>query len=228
MTRRRGGAQVIPRPADWSKGPAPMWAGQDLSVLDDLAEVRRRLLGGRGLDGDALEADQPWVSGARHSAVLVPLIESDGRAAVVLTRRADHMRNHAGEVSFPGGRMEPGELPWDTALREAEEEIALDRSLVTRVGRLSRLTTSVSNSLIMPVVGWIDGVPTLVPDAREVARVLIVPLSEFVRHDTHSSETWTSERGRFDVHFFHLDDETVWGATARMINSLVHSVVSRD
>lgn len=228
MTRRRGGAQVVARPAEWSHGPAPAWVDADLSVLADFREVRRRVANRPSAHLDTGEMGQSWIAGARDSAVLIPLIEDEGRVSVVLTRRADHLRNHAGEVSFPGGRMEPGESPWDTALREAEEEIALDRGLVTRVGELSRLTTFVSNSLIMPVVGAVDGRPVFVPHPGEVSRVLVVPLTEFVRDDTHFSETWTTERGQFDVHFFHLEDETVWGATARMINSLIHLVTSTD
>ena len=67
----------------------------------------------------------------RASAVLAPLYEVDGEAHVVLTRRAQHLRTHRGEVSFPGGGEEPGESLWQTALREAEEEVALDPASVT-------------------------------------------------------------------------------------------------
>ena len=152
----------------------------------------------------------------------------DGVAHLVLTRRADHLRNHRGEVSFPGGRMEHGEDPWTTALREAHEEIALPPAHVERVGHLPPLTTYVSNSLITPVVGRVNGSPEFVADPGEVARVFTVPLADLVRTDTYSCETWQSPRGSIDIHFFHLDDETIWGATARVLHTLLTTLLSAD
>lgn len=171
---------------------------------------------------------QQWVSSARPSAVLVPLLNVDGLAHLVLTRRADHLRNHRGEVSFPGGRMEEGESAWETAIREAHEEIGLAPHHVEPVGYLPALTTFVSNSLITPVVGRVSGSPRFVADPGEVARVFTVSLAELVRDDTYSCETWQSARGTTDIHFFHLDDETIWGATARMLHSLLAAVLEHD
>lgn len=217
---RAGGAQRIPRPPDWRPGGAPSWRERDTSVLDDIDFVAR-----------ALSATSPSLPdsvprGARESAVLVPLVETDGRAGVVLTRRADHLRNHSGEVSFPGGRMEENEDAWEAALREAEEEIALDRTLVTRVGELDWVLTRVSNSLIIPVVGRVAGSPDLVAHPGEVARVFTVAFADLVREDTYRSETWGTPRGEVDLHFFHLDDETVWGATGRLLHAVIDRVTA--
>ena len=169
-------------------------------------------------------ADAPGVA---RAAVLVPLLEVDGRAGVVLTRRADHLRRHAGEVSFPGGRMEPGETPWDTAVREAREEIALDPALVSPVGRLDPVSTRVSGNLIHPVVGRVTGAPELVADPGEVARIFTVTLADLAREGTHWCEEWTTPAGEVSVHFFSVAGETVWGATARMLHALIGAVVAR-
>lgn len=137
------------------------------------------------------------------------------------------MRTHRGEISFPGGRMEEGEGPWETALREAHEEIALSPLDVERITELAPHTTMSFNSHITPVVGRIPSSLTFRPDPAEVARVLTVPLYELVRDDTYESETWTLADGEIDIHYFHLDDETVWGATARMLHGLI-DVVTAD
>ena len=223
---RAGGAQHIPRPDTWRAGPAPAWQTRDVSVLHDLDEVERRLATVRTSQPVA-ELAQPWVADARASAVLIPLVVHEGTASVVLTRRADHLRNHRGEVSFPGGRMEEGETPWQTALREAHEEIALPPDRVNAVGELAPLTTFVSNSLITPVVARIHDLPELRADPAEVARVFTLPLADLVREDTYACETWSTPRGDIDIHFFHLDDETVWGATARMLHALIDAVTGQ-
>jgi 8-oxo-dGTP pyrophosphatase MutT (NUDIX family) len=189
-----------------------------LSVLRDLEQMEHRLLDRLPLSPPNAPAPPgTW----RPSAVLVGVAHEASGPSLLLTRRADHLRNHAGEVSFPGGRMEPGESPHDTALREAHEEIALPPSSVRALGVLSPLTTVVSDSFITPVVARVGDVGTVQVDPGEVARVFTVPVAEFTRADTYSCEVWGTPRGTIDVHFFHLDDETVWGATARMIVGLL-------
>lgn len=117
--------------------------------------------------------------------------------------------------------MEPGETPHDTALREAHEEIALPPSHVRPVGVMASLTTVVSDSHITPVVARVDTPAPLRVDPAEVARVFTVPVVEFTRGDTYASEMWSTPRGEIGIHLFRLDDETVWGATARMIVTLL-------
>lgn len=218
MSRRPGGAQRIPRPEHWRAGTLPAWSGRDLSVLDDLEQIEHRLLSRLAL----APTDDSMPPGTwRPSAVLVGVTHDSAGPSLLLTRRADHLRNHAGEVSFPGGRMEPGESPHDTALREAHEEIALPPSKVRALGVLSPLTTMVSDSFITPVVARVGDIDDVRVDPGEVARVFTVPVAEFARVDTYTCESWMTPRGEIDVHFFHLDDETVWGATARMIVALL-------
>jgi 8-oxo-dGTP pyrophosphatase MutT (NUDIX family) len=161
------------------------------------------------------------LEGARPSAVLIPLFDAGDGPEVVLTRRARHLRDHHGEVSFPGGRIEPGETPVAAALREAEEEVALDPAAVTVIGELDQLATLASRSVIAPVVGRLEGRPVLTAATGEVDRILHVPLAELLRDDTYREERWGSDIGVRSIHFFELDDETIWGATARMLVQLL-------
>jgi peroxisomal coenzyme A diphosphatase NUDT7 len=176
-----------------------------------------------GIEATAVEAD---FSGVRHSAVLVLLADgADGDAGVLLTRRSTTMRNHSGEISFPGGRLEPGETEVDGALREANEEVGLDPDAVEVIGELDHLATVVSRSHIVPVVGRAATQLALAPASPEVERVLWVPLAEFARPDTYRAERWALPPGlpgppERVLHFFELDDETVWGATARILVDL--------
>ncbi|MST35191.1 NUDIX domain-containing protein, partial [Acidimicrobiaceae bacterium USS-CC1] len=161
----------------------------------------------------------------RPAAVLCALFDDGGDAAVVLTRRSATLRSHTGEVSFPGGRLDPGETPLDAALREAEEEIGLDPGGVEIIGTLRPLSTSSSGSLITPFVGVLPGRPRLRPNAAEVARVFTVTLAELVAPGTYHEEIWEREGGAFGVHFFEVPGETVWGATARMLRDLLDRVL---
>ena len=162
-------------------------------------------------------------SATRRSAVLVPLYETDDGVHVVLTRRSPRMRTHTHEVAFPGGAAEPVDPDlWHTALREAEEEIALDRGLPRPIGELDRLVTVTSASMVQPYVAALPHRPSLVPDPREVESILHVSLAELM-----SAEAWREELWRWNdapprpITFFELVGDTVWGATASMIRQLL-------
>lgn len=164
-------------------------------------------------------------AGSAPSAVLVLLYEHDGEPWVVLTRRAAHLRHHGGEVSFPGGRQEPGDADlWATALREAAEEVALDPATVRPGGRLDRFVTVGSRSLVCPFVASVEGRPELVPDPAEVERVLHVALSELTDPDAWREELWSLGPrlgGERALTFFELPGDTVWGATAAVLRRLL-------
>jgi 8-oxo-dGTP pyrophosphatase MutT (NUDIX family) len=158
----------------------------------------------------------------RHpSAVLVPLYEREGEPHVILTRRAWHLRNHKGEVSFPGGRLEDGETIVEAALREAAEETALDPDLVEVVGELDHLVTFSSGASIAPVVGVIDGEPELAPFPGEVDAVLHVPIAELLEPHHFREELWDWEGSARPLWFFELEGDTVWGATAAILRNLL-------
>jgi 8-oxo-dGTP pyrophosphatase MutT (NUDIX family) len=173
------------------------------------------------------------------AAVLVPLFEEEGEARVLLTRRSAHLRSHRGEVSFPGGRLERGEEPEAGARREALEEIALDPSTVEVVGRLSQLSTYSSQSVITPVVGLLAGRPVVRPNPGEVERVFDVALATLAGDARFREERWIrpppvpghllgglGADGSFPVWFFELEDDTVWGATARILVELLRLVLA--
>lgn len=158
---------------------------------------------------------------ARPSAVLVALVDGDDGAEVLLTKRSQNLRNHRGEISFPGGRLDPGESPVDAAIREAWEEVRLPTDLVQVAAQLEPLSTVVSKSLIVPLVTTLPHKPELVPHDAEVDRILWVPLVELARLDTFREERWGTPPLDRPMYFFDLDDETIWGATGRMLFELL-------
>lgn len=161
----------------------------------------------------------------RKSAVLVPLYEANGELHLILTRRAAHLRAHSREVSFPGGGQDETDRSfWDTALREAREEISLESELVNFMGHLPQFRTVGSRSLIHPQVGFIqNGKPKgLTPDPNEVERILHVPLRELLMDEVFREEVWNIPMiGQAAVNFFELVGDTVWGATAAMLRQLL-------
>lgn len=214
-----GGEQSIPRPERWEVGDAAPWAhltpGDRRFGLDDLA----RALDGRVPGVRTTGAPPP----RRDSAVLVPLFVEHDEVAVILTRRTRGMRSHSGEVSFPGGGQDEGETLWDTARREAEEEIGLPRAVPTLVGELDRLATFSSHARIHPFVAHLDEVPELVASPAEVDRIFAVDLSVLLEDGVFREERWWMPQFNGDrvITFFELDGDTVWGATATLLRQLL-------
>lgn len=205
----------MPRPQRWSPGPPAPWElGAEPSLDDVLAAVPEH-------DKPSL----PSFPNARHSAVLITLADAGRGPEVLLTRRSWDLRSHRGEISFPGGRTDPGETPEQAALREAHEEVGLDPGLVHIRGELEHLNTVVSRSYIVPKVATVGAPLPLEAQTMEVDRVLWVPLREFTRPDTYRSEVWGVGATDRVLHFFELDDETVWGATAHMLVDLLTRTV---
>lgn len=168
----------------------------------------------------ALNEDMQPMLPLKPAAVLVPLIQRPDELTVLFTQRTSHLAHHAGQVSFPGGHIEPeDDGPADTALRETEEEVGLDRKHVRLVGRLDTYVTR-TGFVVTPVVGMVRPPFTLKPDAHEVAEVFEVPLSFLLDRRNHqrcSAEFegktrffWAMPFGR---HF-------IWGATAGMLINL--------
>ncbi len=164
---------------------------------------------------------EPDFDNARPSAVLVALADGPQGAEVLLTRRSMQLSNHRGEISFPGGRLDPDETYEQAALREADEEVGLHPASVTVVGRLQPIATYVSRSWIVPVVARVAGRFDLHGHPDEVDRVLWLPLRDLTLPGTFREEWWHTVQGERPIFFFELDDETVWGATARMLHQLL-------
>ena len=209
---RRGGDQVVPRPDRWQLvADSPWMLGGTRWDLGRVPEVVDAV--GRPL--------QPAFDGARPAAVLVTLADGLSGPEVLLTRRSMSLRHHRGEISFPGGRMDPGETATDTALREAEEEVGLDPDRVQILGELSHVNTVVSMSYIVPKVAITERAWPLSPASGEVDRVMWVPLAELTAPGVYHGERWGQPPGDRLLHFFELADETVWGATAHMLVDLL-------
>lgn len=221
--RRRGGSQTVPRPARWHELRHAPWSHLDTSALGDLGAVRRAFDAG-GQEGDT----QSPPEGAQPSAVLVPLIDHADGPLVILTRRSESLNSHKGQVAFPGGRIEPGESSFAAALRETREEIGVDASGARRLGELSAHRTVSSRSHIVPHVVELPEAPTRYSLNGEVDRVFSVPLRELVRPDTFVHEHWVFPDREVVVPFFYLDDETIWGATARMLQELVLRTITES
>lgn len=220
----RGGPQFIPRPEIWTPGrPAP-WADSATGSGLIVPERARLILppGRRGLPSPVA------TTGAHPSAVLIALYEDGGEMHVVLTRRSWGLRTHRGEVSFPGGRSEPGEDPVATALREAQEEVDLDPSAVEPLGELDHLTTITRRAYIVPVVGLLHEPPRLRPNPGEVDEVLRVPLSELMSPEVFREERWGAPEVARPVYFFDLHGDTVWGATAALLRQLLALLTDSD
>lgn len=162
----------------------------------------------------------------RPAAVLVVLADGPDGAEVLLTRRSNLLRSHSGEMSFPGGRIDPGETPVEAALREANEEVGLDADDVEVIGELDHLATVVSRSHVVPVVGRMARRADLGPKSMEVERVMWVPLVDLLRSDTYRVERWHLPPTDRLLYFFELDDETVWGLTAVVLTDLLRRLAT--
>ncbi len=153
----------------------------------------------------------------RDAAVLVPVVEREDGFYLLFTKRADHLGEHPGQMSFPGGGREPQDDDlWATALREANEEIGLRAEEVEHVGRLDDIRT-VTNYAVTPFVARIPD-REYVPDEREVAEITLLPVSEMTDPENYENEHRDHPHyGDIVIHFFHVDGYTVWGATGRIV-----------
>jgi len=167
------------------------------------------------------------VSDSGPAAGLGPLVEIGGETQVVFIKRPDTMSNHKGEIAFPGGKFDPA-LDTDlraAALREAHEEIGLDPQVVEVVARLTGVATAASRFTITPFVGFLTTQPFHTPNPAEVVRVLEVPISDLLDETVYHEERWDGFQRDMSVYFFDLPDETVWGATARILTDLLTRLV---
>jgi len=180
------------------------------------AQFRDRMR--RALGGERVPLDRPDLT---RAAVLAPIVYRDDEPHLILTRRTMTVAKHKGQISFPGGVAEPEDPDTiGTALREAEEEIGLDRSLVEVVGLLDDIATK-TGFVITPVVGFVDSAATFTADPVEVDELFEVPFAALGDPDNQEvveiereTDTWLDQR-------YHVDGRTIWGATGRIIARLL-------
>ncbi len=170
--------------------------------------------------GASVEGDEGVAAGGAlrvPAAVLVPLIGREDGPTVLLTRRSRRLRDHAGQISFPGGRIEGCDAdPACAALREAEEEVGIARDRVRLLGRLPVYDT-VTGFRIHPYVGWIEPPPALRPDPVEVEEVFEVPLSFVLDPANHRCEIYEGRGRRRTIWVLPFDERRIWGATAGIL-----------
>jgi len=156
----------------------------------------------------------------RPAAVLAPLIERENGLTVLLTRRSDALKRHSGQIALPGGRSEPGETPWQTALREAQEEVGLDPSFV-RIAGLGDTYEIGTGFAVTLVVAFVSPGFTLTPDPGEVAEVFETPFQHLMDPENHQRHVRDFGDGR-TRRFYAIphEERVIWGATAWMLRGL--------
>ncbi len=171
----------------------------------------------------ALNQNDHWRARAsrerRPAAVLAPIVARPEGATVLLTQRASHLRNHSGQIAFPGGKIDAGETPLAAALREAREEIGLDPAFVRPVGYLDPYVTG-TGFRIHPVVAVVEPGFTLDINADEVDDAFEAPLAFLMNPENHQRHSRMVEGAERRFHAMPWRDRYIWGATAGMLLNL--------
>jgi 8-oxo-dGTP pyrophosphatase MutT (NUDIX family) len=192
------------------------WIGQHLDPLEVSADE-----GPYRSDFDLNPANETGEAALlTPAAVLVGLVEREAGLSVILTRRADTLRRHTGQIALPGGRCDPGETPWGAALREADEEIGLDPALVTLAGLSTPYRTG-TGFHVTPVVGFVANGFHAVANPDEVADVFETPfgfLMDPANYERRELKTPEGAVRRFYAATW--EDRVIWGATAGMLRAL--------
>ncbi|MDQ7784310.1 MAG: CoA pyrophosphatase [Desulfomonilaceae bacterium] len=162
------------------------------------------------------------VDGMIEAAVLIPLYAKNGRIHVLLTKRSEMVEHHRGEISFPGGKLDPEDPDLLTcALREADEEVGIAAEDVRIIGELDDFYTVATNFLVVPFVGIIPYPYEFSPCSREIADLIGVPLDVFFDSDRRSEELWIIKGQTVEIVSYKWKGHNIWGATARIMKHFV-------
>lgn len=184
--------------------------------------LRGSLPGAAAHDLLAPRPPREWPAGfdpakARHAAGLLLVFPINDRAHVALTVRAATLLRHGGQVSLPGGVVDPGESASEAALREAAEEVGLSPAGVRLLGALTPVDIPVSGFRLEPIVATMNARPRLHPSDHEVARILEVPVDALLAPDAIAWTTLVREEREYDVPLLAFEDVEIWGATAMVL-----------
>lgn len=192
---------------------------------DDLSRILSRPLPGNSAQVRMAPSHsvrfKPAGPGLREGAVMILLFPTDAGISTLFTVRRQDLADHAGQISFPGGKREDGETFEETALRECEEEIGITLAEINVIGALSPLYIPPTRFIVHPFVGAISPLPAIIPQEREVDAVLKIPLHVLQDPATHQSEEWTIRGESSTVPFFRVDGHVIWGATAMITAELL-------
>lgn len=187
----------------------------------DKESLQRRIAAACQADQGITVADEELLVPA---AVLIPLLERRDGMHILLTRRTDNLRSHPGQISFPGGRIEPEDGSIEAAaLRESQEEIGLPPERVEIIGRLGRWRMT-SGFIVYPVIGMIELPVRLKPDPNEVAEIFEVPLSFLLDPKNHQPHIVEHDGQQHELIAMPYGQHFIWGATAAMLHTLYHTL----
>ena len=178
--------------------------------IDALAEITRHRLGARRR---RIAPDGPLIK----AAVLLPIVDR-GEPMILFTKRSERVGQHKGQISFPGGVVDPTDASLlDAALRECEEEIALPRAAVEPLGALDDTETVATSFVITPFVGLVRAPVAWQPYGEEIERVIEVPYAALAAEGSFRVETAVRDGITRPVYYFDYEGDTIWGATARIL-----------
>ena len=181
----------------------------------------------RALSANGLRPKFDHLLPPRPGGVLILLYPDGGHIRFPLTKRSEYKGTHSGQISLPGGKAEGTETIIETALREGEEEIGIDRNDVTVLGTLTNFFVIPSNYIVTPIVAMTSRRPVFVPQEREVVKILEGDVEELVKVDAlKTKDIIVAKTYGLNAPYFDIDGEIVWGATAMMLNEF--RLVLRD
>ena len=169
----------------------------------------------------SMPMDLSKIPNAKLSSVLLLLYPSKGRILFPLTKRHDYNGTHGGQISLPGGKLEEKESRIQTALRETEEEIGVDRNQVEVIGSLTEMYIQPSNFKVLPVLGILNEPPSFVKEEFEVEKILEVSVEEVIGTSNHKVMDMPVRNMTLkDTPYFDIQGHIVWGATAMILSEL--------
>lgn len=172
--------------------------------------------------GRRLKTFDHELSSIKQSSVLLLVYPENDQLFICLTKRPSTMKHHPGQISFPGGKVEKEDISAEmTALREAHEEVGIDRNKIEILGKLSDLYVEVSRFSIQPFLAWANEKPEFIVDYGEVEELIIFPISEFVTNETVAEIELETVSGPLLIRYYPFNGEIIWGATAMILSELI-------